>query len=1418
MYNDALVASSSHTYFGKYSSQREVQHLTTSAHVGSKISGTFALGFRHTQDARWFADPIANTNANTRGPLSERDQFKASSGAMEDGRWQMVSSKAIPHNVQPEELKDILESELATGFVLVERSAVDSQGGYTWSITFKGLPEDVPLLQVESDLYGAGARVDIKTVTEVQQPIKSGASIFKRRGTQWSEQAILRPYADQFAHLRQLGDRFGWSTALQGATAVVGAPNRDAFVPGTNAGATYTFDLGFLNLEFAEAEYSISEDSGLLSVTVTRCASRLWKHNSYCENGNDGTTSETINYFTENSKVDHYAYSPGSARMMTQPGGLLRSTVRDTIVGLDWPNWIEDADGLWLRSSEQVLGQPASGAELRVADVLPGVSESVNSFGSAGLTSSYTAKRAARLPFTTQATNTFGQYGYDLVADFPPSVGALSFPPGSSSLTFVVPIHNDMQLETPDEHFHLRLASPGIEPSPAGQLWAKVTIEDDGDGGVGTRGYADKLYPPPTYAGGFGSAVDVDVYLQGSFGAPGGPNAAAKASAGSLDLAISGSPLLRVGGKEFAGAAHVFRRVSGVWIFEATLQPSEGPTAHERFGISVAVDNDFAVVGAPGTGKAYVFIRADSGAWSEDAVLTGHDVPSSSRFSAAYGASSPQSGGVAKIAPSATSDVLFGGKYGVSISGSYIVVGAVGLEAAYVFRRVGSSWIEQQKLTASDYKDFSAPKGGSHERKYLDISRFGCSVDISGSIRNTADDFVAGDTIVVGAEYASHGHRTTEDGADHSYYGTGAVYVFVRDADGTVRNQGRDWWYEQERLRPKDRQHASRFGHAVSLSGNQLIVGSHHNPGQEDVSWDFESGDLRGWRITGDAFKTQPTMGANTMYRTSYGVQVSNINDVQFAITKSDPITLDSRNEPEVDRYYHDWNWLNLEERTYGQESHVKTVGRSEPTRHRGRFWVGTFEDHPTVADPVGRAQGDVPQGTMESYPFSIDGDYLSFLIGGGCDMKTEFVELLVDGIGVLRATGKCSETMERVEWNTTGFVGRSGVLRVVDASSSNWAHINFDDVQFGWLAHGRDDADCTNTIGSSALHESDSTGYGSIAKQQSSCSYGHRVAAHAGAAYTFRRRASSTSDPCISEFSPWHECAWEEQAKLMASDKRAGDEFGYSVSVDEFTGTAAIGAHKSRSVNEFNNETQAFLYPDGDQAGAIYIFKQQREQRDGLNNLLEPPQWMSKEHAKVQAHDKRSQDWFGYAVAVSGYTMVGGSPYQDTLAVDAGAVYPMDLEFQVIRFDRKDFAVKENSELGNNDPGVAIDVLREYDFESMYDTSLTIAFSTTDITAIGVTPANRDQCLRRAKGQRTPEYFAPGGCGDYAHTSGYLTFGPTERKKQIIVRTVDDACYERHMEYIHVQLSLPGGGPLIGESYSSTIRIDDDDSTSLPC
>lgn len=63
--------------------------------------------------------------------------------------------------------------------------------------------------------------------------------------------------------------------------------------------------------------------------------------------------------------------------------------------------------------------------------------------------------------------------------------------------------------------------------------------------------------------------------------------------------------------------------------------------------------------------------------------------------------------------------------------------------------------------------------------------------------------------------------------------------------------------------------------------------------------------------------------------------------------------------------------------------------------------------------------------------------------------LNTERVELLIDGQPVLKATGKCTETMERVRLNVFQFLGRSAQLRLIDASGGGWGHINFDDVRF---------------------------------------------------------------------------------------------------------------------------------------------------------------------------------------------------------------------------------------------------------------------------------------------------------------------------------------------------------------------------------
>ena len=82
-----------------------------------------------------------------------------------------------------------------------------------------------------------------------------------------------------------------------------------------------------------------------------------------------------------------------------------------------------------------------------------------------------------------------------------------------------------------------------------------------------------------------------------------------------------------------SGAAYVFTRVEGVWTQAAKLTASDG-AAYDNFGISVAVDGDTVVVGAPGddgagadSGSVYVFVKP-TGGWAtstETAKLTASD-------------------------------------------------------------------------------------------------------------------------------------------------------------------------------------------------------------------------------------------------------------------------------------------------------------------------------------------------------------------------------------------------------------------------------------------------------------------------------------------------------------------------------------------------------------------------------------------------------------------------------------------------------------------------------------------------------------------------------------------------------------------------------------------------------------------------
>ena len=234
---------------------------------------------------------------------------------------------------------------------------------------------------------------------------------------------------------------------------------------------------------------------------------------------------------------------------------------------------------------------------------------------------------------------------------------------------------------------------------------------------------------------------------------------------------------------ESAGAAYIFTRSSSTWSQQAYLKASN-TDAHDWFGWSVAISGDTLVVGAPterssatgvdgnqadnsalSAGAAYVFTRMGT-AWSQQAYLK---------------ASTPGAGD------------YFG--HSVAISGDSVVVGAYAKAAeagaAYVFTRSGTTWGQQAHLTASN-----AEAG----------DWFGRSVGISG------------DTLVVGAMLeSSSATGVNGDETNNSASKAGAAYVFVRS--GTA-------WGQQAYLKASNAEAGDRFGGAVAISGNTVVVGA----------------------------------------------------------------------------------------------------------------------------------------------------------------------------------------------------------------------------------------------------------------------------------------------------------------------------------------------------------------------------------------------------------------------------------------------------------------------------------------------------------------------------------------------------------------------------------------------------------------
>ena len=244
-----------------------------------------------------------------------------------------------------------------------------------------------------------------------------------------------------------------------------------------------------------------------------------------------------------------------------------------------------------------------------------------------------------------------------------------------------------------------------------------------------------------------------------------------------------------------AGSVEVWRHDGATWVHLQELVASD-PGDGDRFGWDVDSTDSHIVVGAKfnddtasNSGSAYVF-SFNGLNWVEDQKLVGSDASQNAQFGDA-----------------------------VAIDGGVIVVGAWQDEgapggfsrgAAYVYRFNGASWVEEQKLTASDASDFRW---------------FGRSVDVDGSL------------ITVGAYAADVG------GLDG-----GAVYVY--------RYNG-STWDEETKLTASDAADGDELGWSCAISGDKVFGGARRAEGAgvfTGTTYAFENTGGTTWAEVGEFF------------------------------------------------------------------------------------------------------------------------------------------------------------------------------------------------------------------------------------------------------------------------------------------------------------------------------------------------------------------------------------------------------------------------------------------------------------------------------------------------------------------------------------------------------------------------------------
>ena len=633
------------------------------------------------------------------------------------------------------------------------------------------------------------------------------AYVFKYNGTVWVEQAKITA-SDGTAD-----DRFGYSVAISGDYAVVGAYG-DCDV-GLYTGSSYIFKrYGTAWTEHDKTTASDGAAGGGFGYSVAISGDYVVVGAPWDDGA--GSASGSAYIYDIPIRILFSCDSDGNPRDQFAPGETVYVTGNSLPASTSYTLWIQDeavSEGDPLNTSED----PSGAQELVSSDTS----------GTLPVTAIWAIDPCAAVTYTeydivadNQATGVVGTYhaSSDLldsssVAGFA-SIPDTTAPASITSLdgaTYEQTYINWTWTDPADADFSkVMMYLDGIykeDVLKGVQCYNTTGLTTDTEHEIATRTVDTAGNINATWVNDTARATEVKI----------------TASDGAADdwfgysVAISGDyAVVGAGGDDAdSGSAYIFKRDATEWTEQAKITASDG-AASDHFGYSVAISGDYAIVGshednAAGmdSGSAYIFKR-DATEWTEQTKITASDGAASDHFG-----------------------------YSVAISGDYAIVGAyldddAGMDSgsAYIFKHDGTTWTEQAKITASDYAA---------------IDYFGYSVAISGdyavvgSHGDNAAGTDSGSAYIFkrdGTEWTQEAKITASDGAAYDEFGysvaisrdyvvmgaggdgaaSGSAYIFKRDATE---------WTEQDKITASDGAADDRFGYSVAISGDYAVVGAY---------------------------------------------------------------------------------------------------------------------------------------------------------------------------------------------------------------------------------------------------------------------------------------------------------------------------------------------------------------------------------------------------------------------------------------------------------------------------------------------------------------------------------------------------------------------------------------------------------------